>query len=125
MWFLAADYHGIIPTGLREEGSDRENLKPLVPEFLEVMDLLRNLPEATISPSLTSRPKEKRMKSVEEPLTVKARHQSGTPHCTRGKISSIMGRTVGSPPAEDKTAQKVSSGQISIAVGEEEQTTVC
>ena len=44
----------ISSTGLREEQSD-EGDKPIVPGFLEVMDLLRNLPEAIRSPLLLSK----------------------------------------------------------------------
>ncbi|XP_071534244.1 putative neural-cadherin 2 [Panulirus ornatus] len=73
--------------GLREEASEKENLKSLVPEFLEVMDLLRNLPEATKSPSLTSKPRAEAVQNVEEFLTSTTREQSGSPHCTRGRIT--------------------------------------
>lgn len=43
--------------GLREEPPDEGSIRPLVSDFLEVMDLLRNLPEAapTRSPSLALR----------------------------------------------------------------------
>ncbi|KAK4288171.1 hypothetical protein Pmani_038787, partial [Petrolisthes manimaculis] len=44
-------------SGLREEPPDEANIRPLVSDFLEVMDLLRHLPEAapTTSPSLALR----------------------------------------------------------------------
>ncbi|KAG7168236.1 Neural-cadherin-like 10, partial [Homarus americanus] len=58
--------------GLREEQFDTENIQSLAPEFLEVMDLLRNLPEATKSPSLLPKLKEqkarRRRSSVESTL---------------------------------------------------------
>ncbi|XP_045130294.1 putative neural-cadherin 2 isoform X1 [Portunus trituberculatus] len=38
--------------GLKEEPPDEDTIKPLVTDFLEVMDLLKNLPEASRSPSL-------------------------------------------------------------------------
>ena len=39
--------------GLKEEPPDEDTIKPLVTDFLEVMDLLKNLPEASRSPALS------------------------------------------------------------------------
>ncbi|XP_069945504.1 putative neural-cadherin 2 isoform X2 [Cherax quadricarinatus] len=46
-------------SGLRVELDEEGNIKPLVSEFLEVMDLLRNLPEATKCSSLLAKLDEK------------------------------------------------------------------
>ncbi|KAK4289685.1 hypothetical protein Pmani_037361 [Petrolisthes manimaculis] len=48
---------GSAKSGLRSDLEDEASIKPLVCEFLEVMDLLRNLPEASKSPALFTRRK--------------------------------------------------------------------
>ncbi|KAK8742324.1 hypothetical protein OTU49_001805 [Cherax quadricarinatus] len=109
-------------SGLREEQPEEGSIKPIVPEFLEVMDLLKNLPEASMSPLLTKR--ENQVSRKTEQHTSKSRGQALTSLPTKGAIYS-MTKTRGSSPVLTKTTTTVSPRRSSVSVGDEEQKTVC
>lgn len=50
--YISLSLTGPSPLGLRADPEEEGGIRPLVSEFLEVMDLLKNLPEASRSPSL-------------------------------------------------------------------------
>ncbi|XP_042206048.1 neural-cadherin-like [Homarus americanus] len=112
-------------SGLREEQSDEGTIKPIVPEFLEVMDLLKNLPEATTSPLLLTKQDDQSLKRTKDSPTAKSRAQSISPQCTKGKIYSIVSKALSSSPPDTTLTPKSSPGRISKTRGEEEQLTVC
>lgn len=134
--------------GLRTDLEDEANIKPLVCEFLEVMDLLRNLPEASKSPSLFMR---RRKAGVEEeqkqqngssidrpppdhttttttpthPIPLKS-HTITTTTTNQPLQSSQMTKTyVAAAPGDPRKALQVSSTPCSSPSGREELSTPC
>ncbi|XP_071534242.1 putative neural-cadherin 2 [Panulirus ornatus] len=110
-------------SGLREEHLDEANIRMIVPEFLEVMDLLKHLPEATRSPSLTVRLDNKKTKSVREVQVSEVHETTGTPKRGREEDHKVSKATVGTP-AEAQPERK-SSRHTSTARAEDEETTAC
>lgn len=114
---------GSFLIGLREEHLDDANIRVLVPEFLEVMDLLKHLPEATRSPSLMVRPGSQEDRSKREANASKAQESTGTPQCT-GEEDVKMSRRTLSMSSVSQPAGKTSR-RTSTTRGEDEETTVC
>ncbi|XP_069157547.1 putative neural-cadherin 2 isoform X1 [Procambarus clarkii] len=91
-------------SGLREEQCDTENFKLLVPEFLEVVDLLKNLPDAAKSPSLASKLDDHRRGNANPPLARRTAGQSGS-LCSNGdKIPAAVRRNAGLSPEDTQPA---------------------
>ncbi|XP_071534217.1 putative neural-cadherin 2 [Panulirus ornatus] len=111
-------------SGLREEQPEESNIRPLVTEFLEVMDLLKNLPEATRSPSMLSKPNERTVKVVGETPVNVVHNQTKIPECIRDKISGATKKPVDTVPVDTRQARDLVP-RISTFRSEEEQTTVC
>nr|XP_045606773.1 putative neural-cadherin 2 [Procambarus clarkii] len=107
-------------SGLREEQPDEGSMKQMAPGFLEVMDLLKNLPEASMSPLLLSKGVDQTMNTTEA-TSVKTRGQNLTHLSTKGAVYSMMSKAAAA--ADTKTTAKASPQHIPATC--EEQTTVC
>lgn len=112
-------------TGLREEQPEESNIRPLVTEFLEVMDLLKNLPEATRSPALLAKLSDQTVKSVRETPVDMDQSQTKIPEGERNETLAITSKPTDSVPADAKQTRAESAPSVSTFCGEEEQTTVC
>lgn len=123
--------------GMREEQPD-EVEKPMAPGFLEVMDLLRNLPEAIRSPLLLSKTtKPITITSTASPRGGKAGrdeekkdqwqetpdHKKQDKQEARGAVFTIGGRTVVGVSAVSK--DHVKTARVSTHCRQEEKQTAC
>ncbi|XP_071534107.1 uncharacterized protein [Panulirus ornatus] len=119
-------------SGLREEQPDEGAIKPLVPGFLEAMDLLKNLPEASTSPTLlgtrlddpTAKKKTPRESpSGQNPPSPRRSSNTNPSVCPPRRICALVSKAVRSPPATNaRPAPNASPGRDSPPHSEEERT---
>ncbi|KAK8742317.1 hypothetical protein OTU49_001799 [Cherax quadricarinatus] len=101
-------------SGLREEQWEKDNINLLVPELLEVVDLLKNLPEAASS-SLSSRLRE----GGERVMKESSARRAALPRCTTNKVPTVeTEKTAGARPA-------VCSPVLKLKPSEGDGTTEC
>ncbi|XP_042879004.1 neural-cadherin-like, partial [Penaeus japonicus] len=101
---------------LRLEDSDEGDIKPLVPEFFEVMDLLKNLPEA--ANTLKPRPKPPSPASDARPAENTITTATGKKTSPPASVTSFGETTRGS-------SGSCSSGSPASTVVENELSTLC
>nr|XP_045586246.1 neural-cadherin-like [Procambarus clarkii] len=107
-------------SGLKAELDDDGNMKPLVSEFLEVMDLLRNLPEASKSPSLLT--KLDRKSGLQGSGTPGGPDVPPTP---RSSIKSSTPTACGASPAHRRETRHTPPRHASSPRSKEELSTAC
>lgn len=108
----ACSFSSAVP-GLRAESLEDENVRPLLPEYGEVFDLLRNLPDAVVSSSHT---KDQAGKSSRDEgakpgttPTSSAHRQTPSPQAPGVKVSpgALKAATTGKESVQDEAEAEV------------------